>query len=155
MAREYVLAFTSTLVSVDRALVQIAAGTAMPVRILSIEVSQGGSTTSTAAAAYLARLTAAQTVTAAVAGDIRKLDPGDAATSLQLGTALSGFTGTTAGTVGDVLWRSGWNILNTLPFTPIPEEMPVIPGGGIVALMWSVAPPAGTYQITLRFQEGW
>ncbi len=134
---------------------QIVAGAAMPVRIMSLAVTQGGSTTSAAAGIYLARLSAAQTVTAAVAGDLRKLDTGDAAASLQVGTSLSGFTGTSAGTVTDKIFDEGWNILNPFYFQPIPEEMPVIPGGGIIALMWSISPPAGTYRYTVRFQEGW
>lgn len=153
MAREYV--FERELSSPGAITgLQLAAGTSMPIVIMQVWVTQRSSTTSTQIGLYLVRKTAAATVTAAVSGDIRKLDPGDAAASLQLGTALTGYTATAEGTDGDVLYRQGVNILNGYFVEPQPELRVTVPAGGIVGVKFSAAPPAGTYSINVFFAEG-
>jgi hypothetical protein len=135
-------------------LLQIAAGTAMPFVVIRAWVTQRSSVTSTQIGAEVVRKTAAATVTAAVAADFKKVDPGDAAASVQLGAALSGHTATVEGTDGDAMDIQGVNILNGYYYTPVPEERETVPGGGLVALKLLTAPPAGTYQAGLVIREG-
>jgi hypothetical protein len=134
--------------------IQVAAGTAMPLVVMKAKITQRSSVTSTQIGCYLVRKTAAATVTAAVAADIRKLDPGDSASVVQLGTALTGYVATAEGTDGDVLDREGVNILNGWYFEPQPELRPTVPGAGIIGLKFSAAPPAGTYSCYIAFAEG-
>jgi hypothetical protein len=153
LAREYV--FERELVNPGAiTALQIAAGTSMPLTIMRAKVTQRTSQTSTAVGAYLVRKTAAATVTAAVAGDLRKKDPGDAATSVQLGTALTGYAASAEGTDGDIIEREGFNILNGWYYEPQPELRDTVPAGGIIGLKFSAAPPNGTYSVTIAFAEG-
>lgn len=154
MAREYV--FTHVFTNPGAiTLLQFVPAAAIPVRVLQASVTQSSSTTSTQIEAKLLRKTAAATVTAAVANtDIRRLDPGDAATSAQLGTALSGYLATAEGTDGEILDDQGTNILNGYYFEPQPERAPTVPGSGIVAIKLG-ASFTGTLIAQMTVQEGW
>jgi hypothetical protein len=133
---------------------QIAAGTAMPLVIMRAWITQRTSTTSTAVGAQLRRKTAAATVTAAVLNtDIRRLDPGDSGSSVQLGTALSGYTASAEGTDGEIIVEEGFNILNGWYYEPQPELRPTVPGGGIIALKLATA-ITGTVEVGIQFAEG-
>lgn len=134
-------------------LLQITAGAAMPITLMKATVSQRNSITSTAFGAYVVRKSAAATVTAAVAADIRKLDPGDSASVVQLGTALTGYAATVEGTDGDILWREGDNILNGYYQEPQPELRITVPGGGIVGLKLSQS-LTGIFSCKFVFAEG-
>jgi hypothetical protein len=126
LAREYTFTkeFTNPTAVTQ---LQIAAGTAMPVVIMRAWITQRTSTTSTAVGVQLRRKTAAATVTAAVLNtDIRRLDPGDSGSSVQLGTAL---------------------------YEPQPELRPTVPGGGIIALKLATA-ITGTVEVGIQFAEG-
>lgn len=153
MAREYTLSREVTNPTAVTQL-QIAAGTAMPIVVMRAWVTQRSTTTSTAIGVELVRKTAAATVTAAIAADIKKYDPADAASSVQLGTALSGYTATAEGTDGDAIALEAFNILNGWYFEPQPELRPTVPGGGIIALKFLTAPPNGTYEVGIAFSEG-
>jgi hypothetical protein len=97
----------------------------MPIVIMKAWITQRTSTTSTAFGVQLRRKTAAATVsTAANNTDVRRLDPGDSASSLQLGTALSGFTASAEGTDGEIIVEEGSNILNGWYYEPQPELAP-------------------------------
>jgi hypothetical protein len=136
---------------------QLVAGTSMPLVLMKCKVTQRTSVTSTALGIYVVRKTAAaSTLTAAVSGDIRKLDPGDSASSVQLGTALTGYgaSGVTEGTDGDIVEREGINILNGWYYEPQPELRITIPGGGIIALKASAALASATYLCQMVFAEG-
>ena len=154
MAREYV--FTHVFTNPGAVtLLQYVPAAAIPVRVLQASVTQSSSTTSTQLEAKLLRKTAAATVTAAVANtDIRRLDPGDAATTAQLGTALSGYLATVEGTDGEILDDQGTNTLNGYYFEPQPERTPTVPGGGIIALKLG-ASFTGTVIAQLTVAEGW
>jgi hypothetical protein len=152
MAREFVFSkeFTNPTAVTQ---LQIAAGTAMPIVIMQAWVTQRTSTTSTQIGVQVLRKSAAATVTAAVAGDLRKLDPGDSATVVQLGTALTGYTATGEGTNSDIVHEEGFNILNGFYYEPQPELRPTVPGGGIIALKLLTA-ITGTVQVGFRYAEG-
>lgn len=117
------------------------------------QVTQRDSATSAQLGAQLCRMSAAATVTAAVAADFVKQDTGDAAISAQLGTSLSGYSASTAGTQGDVDHEEGWNTLNGFFWTPVPEERITIPGGGIFALFLTGTVPSGVYIAELVLAE--
>jgi hypothetical protein len=135
-------------------LLQVAAGTAMPLVVIRAWFTETGITAAGQIAAEVVRKTAAATVTAAVSGDLKKVDPGDAAASVQLGTALSGYTGTAEGTDGDAMDIQGFDIRNGYYYTPVPEERETVPGGGIIALKLLSAPANGTYYAGIVFREG-
>jgi hypothetical protein len=153
MAREYV--FSKEIVNPGAVTaLQIAAGTAMPIVIMKAWVTQRLSTTSTQLGVRLLRKTAAATVTAAVLNtDIRRIDPGDAGSVVQLGTALSGYTASAEGTDGEILAEEGWNVLNGWYYEPQPELRDTVPGGGIIALKLPTA-FTGTVQFGIKFAEG-
>jgi hypothetical protein len=133
---------------------QIAAGTAMPVVIMRAWITQRTSVTSTQFGVQLRRKTAAATVSAAANNtDVRRLDPGDSASSLQFGTALSGFTASAEGTDGEIIVEEGSNILNGWYYEPQPELRPTVPGGGIIALKLATA-ITGTVEVGIQFAEG-
>lgn len=153
MAREYV--FTKEIVNPGAVTaLQVVAGAAMPIIIMKVWVTQRLSATSTQVGVQLRRKTAAATVTAAVLNtDIRRLDPGDSGSVVQLGTALSGYTATAEGTDGEILAEEGFNILNGWYYEPQPELRPTVPGGGIVALKLPSA-ITGTVQFGIVYAEG-
>lgn len=153
--REYTLSVEVTNPTAVTSL-QLAAGTAMPITIVAVAVEARAITgTAGNTGINLTRKTAAATVTAAVRGThIFKDDPGDAADSLQLGTALSGHTATAEGTDGDIPRRFGFHTSTGLDRPLTRAERVTVPAGGIIGLKWPAAPPAGTYHITLKFAEG-
>lgn len=153
MAREYMFRRSLTNPTTARAALQVVPAAAIPLVVMRAQVTQNGSATSAQLGAQLCRMSAAATVTAAVAGDFVKLDPGDAAISAQVGTSLSGYNASTAGTQGDILHEEGWNTLNGFFWTPVPEERITIPGGGIFALFLQGTVPAGTYICELVLAE--
>jgi hypothetical protein len=127
-------------------LLQVAAGTAMPLVVIRAWFTETGITAAGQIAAEVVRKTAAATVTAAVSGDLKKVDPGDAAASVQLGSA--------EGTDGDAMDIQGFDIRNGYYYTPVPEERETVPGGGIIALKLLSAPANGTYYAGIVFREG-
>lgn len=155
MAREYVFRTNITNPVTARDLLQIAAAAALPLTIMRAWITQRDSATSAQLGAQIARKTAAATVTAGVLGtNIFKLDPGDANSAVQLGTALTGHTATTAGTDGEIPVDEGWNTLSGFFWTPIPEERITVPGGGLIALKLTGTVPAGVYSCGIVFAEG-
>jgi hypothetical protein len=154
VAREYT--FTHVFTNPGAiTLLQIVAAAAMPIRLLSASVTQSSSTTSAQIDVKLLRKTAAATVTAAALNtDIRRYDPGDAGSVVQLGTSLTGYLATAEGTDGEVWDEQGINVLNGYYWEPQPERTGNTPGAGIVALKLGTA-FTGTLIAEISFQEGW
>jgi hypothetical protein len=154
MAREYTC--TKEIVNPGAVTVlQIAAGTSMPHTLHKVSVTQRTITTANQLGVQLVRKTAAATVTAMANNtDVRRTDPGDAASSLQFGTALTGHTATAEGTDGEELDRQGFDVRNGYYYEPQPEDRLTIPGGGIWGIKFSSAPPAGTYIAEYTISEG-
>ncbi len=140
-------------VSTAITVLQLAAATAKPVEILRAWASQQTSTTSTQVGITLVRKTGAATVTAAVAADIKKANPSDSASSVQLGTALTGYTATAEGTDGDQLYVDGFNVLSGWLYLPVPEERIVVAGGGIIGLKFLTTQAAATYNVGICYRE--
>lgn len=134
--RSYVFRRQVTGTTADRALLQIQAPTDTSIVILRAWVNQETSEASLQTGIRLARKSAAQTVTAAViATDVFPLDPDDAASTVQVGTAATGYVGTTAGTTSGVLIQEGYNVVgNGWLYLPVPEERILLKAGAIIAL---------------------
>lgn len=155
MAREYVFRRNVTNPTTARAVLQIVAAAAMPITIIRAQVTQRDSATSAQLGWQLARLSAAATVTIAVLGtDILKADPGDANSVVQLGTSLTGYSASTAGTQGEIPFAEGWNTLSGAYWTALPEERITVPGGGIFGLFLTGTVPAGVYEAVIVYAEG-
>lgn len=144
----------SASVSTAITVVQIAAGTAVPLLFLSGSATQRGSTTSAQEEMSFVRKTAAATVTAAVVGThVFKRSPNAPSPSLQLGTALTGVIATVEGTDGDILWREAFNVLNGYKYLPVPEERIIVAGGGIIGLKFFTAPAAQNWSFQTSIME--
>lgn len=155
MAREYTLRAQITNPVSGRAMIQLAAGAAMPFTLIDAQVTQRDSATGAQLGVQIARLSAAQTVTAAVLGThIFKNDPADANPALQLGTALTGITGTTAGTLTDIPVDEGWYTLSGDFVVPIPEKRLTVPSAGLIALILTGTVPAGVFTALMTIAEG-
>ena len=150
-----VYTFSRTGMSISTAItvLQLAAAAAKPVEILRAWASQQTSTTSVQAGITLVRKTGAATVTIAASTDIKKANPSDGTSSVQLGTALTGYTATVEGTDGDQLIVDGFNILSGWLYLPVPEERIVVPGGGILGLKFLTTQTAATYSVGLTYRE--
>lgn len=125
-----------TNMAADRALLQIQAPSDASIVILRAWVGQSSSETSTQTAVRIVRKSAAATVTAAViATDVFPLDPDDAASTLQVGTANTGYNASTAGTNSGTLIQEAYNIVgNGWLYLPVPEERIVVKAGAFIAL---------------------
>lgn len=127
----------------------------MPLTLIRAWITQRDSATSAQLGVQLARMSAAATVTAAVLGtNVLKADPADANSAVQLGTALTGHTATTAGTQGEIPLAEGFNTLNGWFWTPVPEERITVPAAGLIALTLHGTVPAGVYESGIVFAEG-
>ena len=152
--RAYAFSREITNAGADRALLQIHAPAAIPLRILRFSCGNLASETSENNAIKISRKSAAATVTAAViATDVRPLATGDAASTVQVGTANTGYNASTAGTDSDVLVREAFNWVGSgYLWLPTPAEYIYVPGGGIIAFS-TLAAFTGTGETRVVFEE--
>lgn len=136
-------------------LVQVVAGAATPFEIIRAWCSQHTSTTAAQGQISIIRKTAAATVTMATVGtQVFKKSLNSGAPALQLGTLLTGVNASGEGTDGDELYADGFYIPSGWLYLPVPEERPVVQGGGTIALKFVVAPPAvGTFTAGIVLRE--
>jgi len=118
--------------------------------IIRVEVTQVSSTTSAQTQVQLLRKTAAATVTSFTP---LLMDPSFAAATAVGGTAATGTNATAEGTDGDILFRSGFNILNGFLWLPVPEERIKVPVNGFFAVKMPDAVTSGTYNVNVIFGE--
>lgn len=133
---------------------QIKAAAAKPIVILRYAAhATTAITTNTTWAVQLGLIpTTFGTVTAAVAGDIAKKHAGWAATSVQLGTAATGYTATAEPTYTDT-WVTESNALGAIERVYVPQEVLVVAAAAGVGLKTLLAPPAGTYVFEIDYLE--
>ena len=142
------------VVSTAITILQIATGAAVPLEILSAQLGQDGSTVSAQEKVAFVRKSAAATVTAAAAGThLFKTKTGDPTSGVQLGTALTGVIASAEGTDTDVLYETGFNVLNGWVYLPVPEERIYMPGGAFLGLKFRTAPASATWQMQITFRE--
>ena len=92
------------------------------------------------------------TVTIGVAADIQQNAGSSAASTIQLGTAATGFTATAEPTYTDK-WVKAANALGPLEQIYIPEQAIILAGATGVGLVPLLAPPAGTYDFWVQYCE--
>jgi hypothetical protein len=135
-------------------ILQVKAGPAAPFQILRAWCNQTASETSQQEEIQLLRKTAAATVTLAVVGThVFKHATNDPTPGVELGTAATGVIATAEGTDGDVIEPEGFNVLNGWLWVPTEKERLWVPGGGIVALKFPVAPTSATFNFGMRIEE--
>lgn len=132
-----------------KTLVQIKAATKQ-LEIIRVEVTQTSSTTSAQTQVQLLRLSSTCTVTSFTP---LLMDPAFAAATAVGGTSATGVNATAEGTAGDVLFRSGFNILNGFLWLPVPEERIKVPVGGFFGVKMPDAVTSGTYNVNVIFGE--
>ncbi len=153
--RTYVFRRQVTGVTADRALLQLQAPTDTSIIILRAWVGQETSETSLQTGIRLARKSAAQTVTAAVlATDVLSLDPDSASATVQVGTAATGYVGTTAGTTSAVLIHEAYNVVGSgWLYLPVPEERITVKAGGFLTLEATETIAASLFDCGIVFAE--
>ena len=127
--------------------------TGVPYEILRIEVGQSGSVTSVQYPIQIVRKTVAGDV---APGSLIHLtstnDPASRMVSSSSGTGF--FTSTAAfGTDGDIILRSGNNVLTPWLYLPVPEERPTFQPGTIVAVRFPIAVTSEIWEGTIAWRE--
>lgn len=127
--------------------------TGVAYEILRMEIGQSGSVTSAAYPIEIVRKTAA--------GDVAPFTPinldstnSPASAMVASSSGCGTFVSTSAfGTDGDIVWRSGGNVLSPYLYLPVPEERPVFQAGKIVAVRFPIAVTSETWEGTLYWRE--
>lgn len=114
---------------------QIQAPTNKSIVLIRAYIGQETSETSLQTSVRIVRKSAAATVTAAtIAADVRPLDTSNTST-VQVGTAATGYAASTTGTTSDTLIQESYNQVGSgWLWLPVPEERIVVPAGGLIAL---------------------
>lgn len=92
------------------------------------------------------------TVTIGVSTDILANSPAATASTIQLGTAATGFTATVEPTYTSK-WVKGGNALSPIEQVLVPETYVLLAGATGVGLLCTPAPPAGTYDFWIQYCE--
>jgi|ERR1051326_3541299 predicted RecA/RadA family phage recombinase len=136
----YVVRLAPTALTTALTLVQVKAGSAAGLFILSARVYQVTKTSTELLKVQVLRKTGAATVTSFTP---LKLNSGDPSALCVGGTSATGITATNEGTDGDILAETVWNILNgEWLYLPVPEERIWVPAAGIAAVKLATAPAA-------------
>jgi UDP-N-acetylglucosamine 2-epimerase len=138
LGRRYAFRRQVTGLTAGQPALQIQAPTNKSIILLRAYIGQETSETSLQTAIRLVRKSAAATVTAAVIGtDVVPLDLNDAASTVQVGTAATGYAASTTGTsaTGGVIHQESFNQVGSgWLWLPVPEERIVVGAGAILAL---------------------
>lgn len=136
----YSVRLAPTALTTAKTLVQIKAGAAASLEILSVRVFQITKSTSELLELQILRKSAAATVTSFTP---LKLDPNDPASAAVGSTSGTGITATAEGTDTDIIEHSVWNVLNgEWVHLPVPEDRIWVPAAGIVGVKLNTAPAA-------------
>jgi hypothetical protein len=136
----YSVRLATTALTTAKTLVQIKAGAAASLEILSVRIFQVTKTASEVLEVQILRKSAAATVSSFTP---LKLDPNDPASAAVGSTSGTGITASAEGTDGDILEDSIWNVLNgEWVHLPVPEDRIWVPAAGIIAVKLNTAPAA-------------
>ena len=133
----YVVTMDAVSVSGAISLIQLKAGSAAGLEIISASIAQSGSTTSAMQRVQILRKSAAATVTTFTP---ILLNPNDAAAKAVGGTSATGTNASAEGTDSDILVDDCFNVLNGWSYIPVPEERIQVAPAGICALKFPAAP---------------
>ena len=134
-----------TAYTAARSVLEVTADTTHILRLLRAQISNESSVTSEQLEARIIRKSAAGTGTSRTPVDA------SGAGSTFGGTARSNMTA--EGTVTDVLWREGWNVLTGWTWNAYDDDDIIAPPGGIIAIELPSAPAASiTLNALLEFE---
>ncbi len=134
MGRSYVVLMENIAVTTLRTLLEITAPSNRLAELIEAWVTQTDSETSTQEEIEIIRKTVAGTGTAETP------EPLSANSGAAGSTSLSNCTG--EGTLGNRVWREGFNILSGWRYQPVPEARIWVPPSGIVGIRFAQAPEA-------------
>lgn len=151
-SRVYIASMTRVSVSGAITLIQIKAGSTVPLQIIRAVCSQTSSTTSAMQAIQLNRKSAAATVTSftpLLTGPVT-----DPAASAVGGTSATGTNASAEGTDSNIIKQDVFNVLNGWMYLPTPKEYLFVDAAGILGLKLPVAPGSAlTITADLVFEE--
>lgn len=132
-------------VSAAGTLLQAIAPASTALTILRVWLTQSSSTASAHTEAVLLRKTSSITGTPITPVRTNPGDPASVVTWLRTATA--------EGTDGDTVAGEGFNALTGWLWIPVEEERPIVAPGGMIALTFSVIPPAATWRYGVTYRE--
>lgn len=153
MAREYSFIFNALTSLTTTPFLQLATPATTGITILGIEVGQEASTTSAQTILQITRRSTASTLpTSTTPFSLDQNDP----TSLLTGSTTTNATGiaSVTGTIGNVLARLCFNVLNGLLWVPTPEYRIKMGPSSFLTLQFPTTPPAVTWSGQVYFLEG-
>lgn len=134
-----------TAYTAARSILEVTADSTHILRLLRAHISNESSITSEQLEARILRKTAAGTGTSRTPVDLS----GNAGAFG--GSARSNMTA--EGTLGDILWREAWNVLNGWSWSSIDDDEIIVPPSGILALEIPTAPVASiTLNALMEFE---
>jgi hypothetical protein len=146
MGRKYSIAFEEVTVAAAQDLFEVVAPSNKVLIVHEVKIANVSSETSEQWSILVHR--ASTSGSSGTTPTARPLDPGDAA---------AGFTpecnNTTQGTEGTFVHADGFNILNGWHWLPIPEDRPVVPGGGRLVVELQTTPTSTTCSGTMIVEE--
>lgn len=152
MAAVYVLPITSLASLTAVPFAQLAPPATTGIEILALELGQETSETSQQEILTIARRSTASTLpTSTTPLALREKDP----VSLLTGSTTTNATGiaTVTGTVGNVLVRLCFNVLNGLLWLPVPENRITVAPSSFLTLQFLTAPAANTWSGQIYYRE--
>ena len=137
-SRVYTVSMTRVSVTVAITIIQIVAGSTVPLQIIRAVIGQTASTTSTQQAVQINRKSAAATVTTftpKINGPVT-----DPAASAVGGTSATGTNASVEGTDTNIIRQDVFNFLNGWLFLPTPKEYIFVDAAGIIGLKFPTTP---------------
>jgi hypothetical protein len=135
-------------VSTAITVLELTAASGQPLEIMRAWATQVSVTTSAQCEVAVLRKTATITGTATPPAAVEIGGGGDTAASFTVKHIA-----TAEGTDGDILYSEGINSLNGFLYIPTPEERPVVPGSGIIALKFVTAPTSASWRFGFTLRE--
>lgn len=147
LGRAYTIQEKQT-VSTAITVLELTAAAGQPLEVLRAWVSNTSVTTSAQCDVAVLRKTATVTGAATPPTPVELGGGGDTSASFTVKHLA-----TAEGTDGDVLYGDGVNSLNGFLFIPTPEERPVVPGSGLIALKFITAPTNASWRFGFLVRE--
>lgn len=144
MPRPYTV-IDSRVVSTAITVLELTAPSTMMLRVIRAWFTNTSTATSSESDAVLIRKTATITGTSITPAPLEKSGPAATFTAKR--------TATVEGTDGDIVAGEGFNVLNGWLFVPVPEERPIVPPSGLIALKLIAAPASATYRYGITVEE--
>lgn len=147
LGRAYTIMDKQT-VSTAITVLELTAASGQPLEIMRAWATQVSVTTSAQCDVAVLRKTGTITGTASPPSPVELGGGGDSSASFTVKHIATG-----EGTDGDILYGEGVNSLNGFLWVPTPEERPIVPGSGIIALKFITAPTNASWRFGFTARE--